>query len=618
MKLNKIYSLFTLLALTTVFAGCSSDDDYEWAQKAASDEVYFSSALPAEYVTPKSETSFTVELSRVKTADAITVPVTLTDETGTYTLANSSVAFAAGESKADIVINYNPETLEYDNFANLTLAISDANYTSEYGLTSYEFKAGVPAPWISLGKGMYRDDYVTGFFGVDNVEYAVEIQENQEKPGLYRLVNPYCASYPYNDPGDWDDSQNWYIEIDATRPDAVFITQQNTGMEWSYGRFFIWSMADYYMVRQGKTLDEVKEAGYTGTLENGIITFPANSLLISMSEYNEGGFYTCNGSGLFRVVLPGYTAADYSAEIETVGRLIDTKENGQAIFNVTLAADVAKAKVAFAAGKDPNAAYQLIADGDETVQEITASGEVRFAYDEPGDYVCLVVTYDDEGNEQDAAYSLINIPAGGGAETFTALFIGTYTHGVKSYSQDGSIMWVYDDGSPYVEEEAVLYISDWDENKYLISPWVGVGYDDETAGQGMTIIWNEDGTISVPQSFTGVNSSYGEIWGWDLVTAGIADLPSYYSEEEGFVFNLAWSVEDGDFGYTQDTYVPTAYASSPAKSMMNSKIAVSKLCKNSVNGSLVSIDGTKMNKVAKKQNIKRAYKLNGQATFMLR
>ena len=172
---------------------------------------------------------------------------------------------------------------------------------------------GTDEAWQSLGLAVYCEDIVTTFFATSNVVYEVMIEESKENPGVYRLVNPYGAAYPYNSAGDFDTSENHYIEIDARNLEAVSIKQCYTGMDWGYGEFIVWSMADYYL-SNGKSAEEVAEAGYFGKLEEGVITFPAGSLIVAMTDYKNGGLYAANKDGKFSLVLPGYDTYSRSRE----------------------------------------------------------------------------------------------------------------------------------------------------------------------------------------------------------------------------------------------------------------------------------------------------------------
>ena len=190
----------------------------------------------------------------------------------------------------------------------------------------YNFEVSSGSPWQSLGMATYREDLMTTFYNVDNLTYAVEIEANTENPGLYRLVNPYGAAYPYNDEGEYDTSENHYMVIDAQNPVAVTIQQTYTGMNWGYGEVFVWSLAEY-LLNNGSTAEEIAASGYFGKFENGVITFPTNALIISMAELENGGLYYANENGKFAVALPGYSIPDYyaAAPAQRTTKQIDKK-----------------------------------------------------------------------------------------------------------------------------------------------------------------------------------------------------------------------------------------------------------------------------------------------------
>ena len=157
------------------------------------------------------------------------------------------------------------------------------NYTS----SSYDPNKG----WTSLGYAEYTDGYMCSIFDIDALTWPVEIQENQETPGFYRLVNPYGESYPYNDPGDWDPAVNSYLYIHAENPETVYIGESESTTDWGYGEITYYSLAGYYIEYGGKTVEEMAEAGYCGNLTDGIITMPALSLYWFMGSYQGDANY---------------------------------------------------------------------------------------------------------------------------------------------------------------------------------------------------------------------------------------------------------------------------------------------------------------------------------------
>lgn len=185
-----------------------------------------------------------------------------------------------------------------------------------------------PEVFKSLGMGTYTEDILTTFFDVPNLTYEVEIEESAENPGKYRLVNPYGKAYPYNEPGDWDDSNDYFLTVHAENPDCVYIEAQPLGFDWGYGMFGIYSLAAN-MIAAGSTEAEVIAAGAAGTLKDGVITFPVKTLLISMANYQNGGWFYANANGAFKIVLPSAVADTPAVTTSVAGVRPTTKNNAE-------------------------------------------------------------------------------------------------------------------------------------------------------------------------------------------------------------------------------------------------------------------------------------------------
>jgi len=188
--------------------------------------------------------------------------------------------------------------------------------------------------WTSLGYCRYTDDTFTYMFYEDPVPYvvySVELQEKDDEPGLYRLVNPYGADYPLNEPGDYDPNTDHYLVVNATDPDGVYIENSPTSLMWdpSAGYLTVWSLADYaYAVGQG-TRDQIKAAGMCGKLENGVITFPVRSLLIEWSNMPDA--YYANLEGKWKLDMTNLTTAPEDPELASVAAVKSFKSNAKSV-----------------------------------------------------------------------------------------------------------------------------------------------------------------------------------------------------------------------------------------------------------------------------------------------
>lgn len=174
----------------------------------------------------------------------------------------------------------------------------------------FEYYGGGDNPWNSLGMGLYTEDFISSVFGADPITYPVEIEENKETPGLYRMLSPYGEAFPYNEEGDWDTSTTYNIEVNAEDPDGVYIDLQPTGVDWGYGAISIISQGARYLGNY--EFDVVKSKGLLGTLKDGVITLPTFDATGSdgnpfvyqgLTVMGGSGYYGCT-NGAFKLVLP--------------------------------------------------------------------------------------------------------------------------------------------------------------------------------------------------------------------------------------------------------------------------------------------------------------------------
>ena len=563
--------------MAIMLSACSSDDDYQRATVSGA-QVYFPNTLGSTIETSTDATSFTVPVYRVNSEGELTVPLTISMSDGSiYTPAAQQVTFANGSKTADLVFNYNPADVVYGNYYDINVAIGGEGNATEYGVSSYAFKAGLTA-WVDMkGDATYREDCITALFGVANLVYEVPCQKNVVKEGVYRIINPYGAAYGYNDPGDWDDTKDYYVTVDASDPDHVWVEKGEIGIDWGYGMMSIQSFVSYYMGK-GQTLDQLKaeHPEYFGTLKGGVITMPAKSMLFSMAGYKDGAWYTANGSGLFAIALPGSRIADYSMDFNYLGRLTDASGNDFIRGSFVFGKDVYSIRYAIVdASQDTEAVAAGLIDGSIDLMSWDMKKEDAEAIEIPmdgpsGKYNIVVIVYDDSKEAvATTAFEVKYQSSKDTAETWTALYVGNYVYGAQSLSSSGALF--YDD--TITDEGLTLYQSDSNPNRYRIAPWCN------SADMGLVFEMDDNGIIVVDGVETGEDSDYGMICATDVKTYGAADLPSYY-EDGTFNFYLAYHVPAGVFAYELDTFTLTGYAQAPQqRSALNVQRTSSNLIK---------------------------------------
>ena len=136
--------------------------------------------------------------------------------------------------------------------------------------------------------------------------YEVEIEENNDTPGLYRIVKAYK---PVADAFGVEGGEE-NVEVNAADPEGVFIDLQPIGMDLGYGPQSIVTWGAYQMLIGG-AFDEVKAAGMLGTLKDGVITFPAferqksdgTTAIYQALLFEDSGYYA-GSNGAVKLVLP--------------------------------------------------------------------------------------------------------------------------------------------------------------------------------------------------------------------------------------------------------------------------------------------------------------------------
>lgn len=296
MKKN-IFRLFCALGIAASMVACSDDDDYTAGPESSG--AFFPSGMNTKAVDiVPGDTQRTFTIARSSSQGSETINLEVNDPAGLFHVP-SSVTFNDGETITEFPVTFDVNALDLVDYT-IQITIPEAQ-AYLYGTPQLNFTLGIldDLRWLTLdGKAQYSDDYIATLFGTSVETWDVEIQKKVGSKGLYRLVNPY-GSGPWAEVGDYDTSRVYYLEINANDPTGVYIPLCEIGLDLGYGPIAVWSQAGRYL-DNGNSLTAIKNAGYCGTLKDGVITFPLKALLTSM----DGGLYYGNTNGGFKLVLP--------------------------------------------------------------------------------------------------------------------------------------------------------------------------------------------------------------------------------------------------------------------------------------------------------------------------
>ncbi|MBR4404791.1 MAG: hypothetical protein IKT30_00230 [Bacteroidaceae bacterium] len=222
-------------------------------------------------------------------------------------------ALAAGEvTGTDLVAGYNNIAIEEGMTGELQVVVASVVEGAAMDVQSYSFEyyGGGANPWTSLGVGYFTDDIVAPLVKVAPPTYEVEICENTEKPGVYRIMNPYSNSvYPLAE----DDAapEGLYLEVNAEDPNGVYVPYQALGFDWGVGEFGFESIGAN-LLASGSDFETLKGKGYLGSVVDGVIKFPLLSNgSADFQGYVYGGGKLINYAGMnnkIEITLPSANA----------------------------------------------------------------------------------------------------------------------------------------------------------------------------------------------------------------------------------------------------------------------------------------------------------------------
>ena len=562
--------LFLLaLPLVAFLVSCSEDDaKYEPAQKPTNQQVYFPVPdLPTTLNLPLNDTKDTIQLMRQNTEGELTVKLITeqSDESSTQISVPETVTFADGENTVDVIITYDPETTNYDDKNQVTISIADESITTPYGSSSYKFTAVKPAPYTSLGMGLFCDRF---FYDPEDGSpfVPVEILKNEGDPYTFRLVKPTLGLLPFG--------QEWGYGVGGEMSDYLEITIVPSGSSYATSSMtltstddleYVYFKEDYatgildpelghvYLVCPlwfDYNMDYNKVVSYQEPDEDGNILPAEIDLAPFHLNIKYSGYVTNEIEGIVRILFPGYEPKDYTANLTYAGIL--TAPGGEifACGDLKLGADAENVKaIVMPEDADPEAVADAIAAGDLEAVSVEA-GRIEVPFDtetlEGEQFQIIVVVIDDEDAVQAVATSNFEY-FGGGATPWESLGVGYYSDGVLPSIFDFSEDFEVIPSSTY--EVEILGRSDKpglyrlvNAYNFGVNPYLSEG-EGGADGDFIEVNATDPEGVYITLQNTHVDFGYGEIL---FQSAG-----SYYLDNDP-EYTIEQGKADGEFGTLVD------------------------------------------------------------------
>lgn len=372
-NLKMIYSLLVVVA-TSLFMACATDP-YTPGEVPAGPQVSFSNEnitsldLSGE---PGDEVQKIV-LTRMVTKGALEVAILANagDNKDLFTIPES-VTFADGESVAELPITINIAAFEEDKEYAVSLLLADDTQGTPYGNSSWNVTFKL-FPWElikteTVETGQFRGgDAFTGAFEVESAlaEVDVKVYKHKSRAGMYLVEDPWikvmAPTFGYESEEavleDGVAHTTAHLVINCVDPEKCYIEEQTMGVNLGGQIGELKISSDYH--------PEDNPTGIAGTLDDGVLTWPKNGIILTLVGAKES--LDSNVNGAFRLVLPGCEAVDYALAVDYKGMTVspDNKDI-TAEFAFTHGVDVTGIKYYFAEGNvlaNPTAAIAALIDG---------------------------------------------------------------------------------------------------------------------------------------------------------------------------------------------------------------------------------------------------------------
>lgn len=176
--------------------------------------------------------------------------------------------------------------------------------------------------WEYAGKAKWNEAFFTGYhntWSAPNEEMTAKYEENTAIPGYYRIVNPYENHSMADNIYSPCASHNHYIYIDATDPEKVKIEPSALGVDAGEGKGIVMSRGYFLETHSTVSHEEIKDAGYYGTMTENKISFPAQDIMFH-EKNSSTGLMTTSSAPLELTLHPRVpaTGISISSEEETV------------------------------------------------------------------------------------------------------------------------------------------------------------------------------------------------------------------------------------------------------------------------------------------------------------
>ncbi len=194
--------------MSLAFVACVQDYDYTPAPQEDANKTYVKADDTAPRNLDIDGSDILVPFVRTKADGAMDITVALTDTSGLFTLKNTTVSFAAGETTATAAVSYSYDNLDPAASYSIVVEITSGDI-SEY--TADAFPITCKKAWQNLGIAQFYEGFWFGKYIGANYIFEKQLLKAPDGSETYKLVDP------------WDKATSDAIGYDYFGPSPDFV-----------------------------------------------------------------------------------------------------------------------------------------------------------------------------------------------------------------------------------------------------------------------------------------------------------------------------------------------------------------------------------------------------------
>ncbi|MDR0419245.1 MAG: hypothetical protein LBH34_03425 [Prevotellaceae bacterium] len=226
----KIHLLW-LIALPLLMVACAQPEGPTYTEEDGVTRLSLASSKYKAELSPEDGSTIKVKVQRNTAKGAFSAPVIFTSDNAIFTMPDTTVSFADGESVAYLNINFpGSEQMSVTDAYNMSVSL-DSGLLTISGIAKMEITLSRKLTWITVGVGRYYSDFIfqTGYPAEQAWDQPV--QHAQEVPSFYRLPSCYKEGYHIT----------FFVNADNT----ISFNEQEIGLDLGYGMVSIVLPSEY-------------------------------------------------------------------------------------------------------------------------------------------------------------------------------------------------------------------------------------------------------------------------------------------------------------------------------------------------------------------------------------